>query len=451
MWKRVIIFILCAAILVSGITVGATVLFTNQYETLTNLQSEDSDSTAEVETTATPNVILKTSSDDDPFTETTTPESDYEFGTFGDVALEDAVDTEDTLQEEEYESRAKRILADMTLEEKICQMLFITPEALTGYSTVYQTGAATEAAYDKYPVGGIIYFSQNLRSVSQTTEMISTLQDYVTESTGIGLFIGVDEEGGSVARVADNLGTTSFDDMRVYGEAGDTGVVYDLGYTQASELSALGFNVNFSPCADVLTNENNTVVADRSFGSDPELVSSMVSSVVAGLTDGGILCSPKHFPGHGSTGSDTHNGYASSERTLTELQECDLLPFQAAIDAGAPMIMVGHMTMTEIDPDNPASMSSEVITGILRNRMGYDGIVITDALNMSAITNYYTTSEFAVKCVSAGCDMLLCVSNVSTAIKALTAAVEDGTLTEKRIDESVTRILLAKLRYGIIE
>lgn len=237
--------------------------------------------------------------------------------------------------------------------------------------------------------------------------------------------------------------------MSVYGAAGDLDAVYNIGATQAKELSALGFNVNFSPVADVLTNEDNTVVKDRSFGSDPQLVSDMVSQVVKGLTDGGVLCSPKHFPGHGSTGGDTHNGFAASERTIEDLEACDLLPFQAAIDAGTPMIMVGHMTMTNIDPDHPACLSGTIVTGILREKLGYDGIIITDAINMAAISDSYTNAEATIAAIAAGCDMVLCVSNLSTVVSEVKQAVADGTLQESSIDSSVLRILTAKYRYGI--
>jgi beta-N-acetylhexosaminidase len=165
--------------------------------------------------------------------------------------------------------------------------------------------------------------------------------------------------------------------------------------------------------------------------------------------EGGVLCAPKHFPGHGSTGGDTHDGYAATDRTLDELEACDLLPFQAAMEAGAPMIMVGHMTLTAIDPDNPASLSQAVVTGLLRDQLGYDGIVITDALNMGAVANNYTSGEAAVRAIQAGCDMLLCVSDVQSAVDALLQAVADGTISESRIDESVVRILDAKIAYGI--
>lgn len=346
-------------------------------------------------------------------------------------------------------SRAKALAEGMTLQEKISQLLFVTPEALTQYSRVIQSGEATQEAFDQYPVGGIIYFSDNLVTMDQTKEMIEDIQRYARERSGFGLFIGVDEEGGSVARLADNLGTTEFQDMSVYGQEGDPQKAYEIGTTLSADLKALGFNVDFAPVADVVTNDENTVVKDRSFGSDPELVASMVSQEVKGFVDSGVLCAPKHFPGHGSTGGDTHDGFVSTDRTLEELQACDFKPFQAAIDAGAPMIMVGHMTMTAIDSENPASLSSAVVTGLLREQLGYQGIIITDGMDMGAITDLYTSGEATVKALQAGCDMVLCISNVEGAVDAVTQAVEEGTLSEERITQSVERILSAKLQYGI--
>ena len=445
MGKRVLISILLVVVIIGSIAAGSALFFQGRYNNLAEEQAKQSaaasqdisDLAAAAGAALEQQPITGDSSVDsaDSSEETATTS----VAPISDAALADA-----------SSARARVMLRDMTLEEKICQMLFVTPEALTGYTRVTQSGDATKAAIEQWPVGGIIYFSTNLVSTDQTTEMIENIQSFSQSATGRRLFIGVDEEGGSVARAADSLGTTQFDDMSVYGEKGDTQEAYNIGATQAKDLTALGFNVNFSPVADVLTNEDNTVVKDRSFGSDPELVSSMVSQVVKGLTDGGMLCAPKHFPGHGSTGGDTHDGFASSDRTLEELEACDFKPFEAAIEAGAPMIMVGHMTMTSIDPDNPASLSETIVTGLLRDELGYDGIIITDALNMGAISENYTNAEAAVKAVSAGCDMLLCVSNISSVVDALTEAVSDGTISEERIDESVTRILQAKLRYGII-
>ena len=444
MGKRVLISILLVVVIIGSIAAGSALFFQGRYNNLAEEQAKQSAAASQdiSDLAAAAGAALE----QQPITVGSTEEADSaeesaatSVAPISDAALADA-----------SSARARVMLRDMTLEEKICQMLFVTPEALTGYTRVTQSGDATKAAIEQWPVGGIIYFSTNLISTDQTTEMIENIQSFSQSATGRRLFIGVDEEGGSVARAADSLGTTQFDDMSVYGEKGDTEEAYNIGATQAKDLTALGFNVNFSPVADVLTNEDNTVVKDRSFGSDPDLVSSMVSQVVKGLTDGGMLCAPKHFPGHGSTGGDTHDGFASSDRTLEELESCDFKPFEAAIEAGAPMIMVGHMTMTSIDPDNPASLSETIVTGLLRDELGYDGIIITDALNMGAISENYTNAEAAVKAVSAGCDMLLCVSNISSVVDALTEAVSDGTISEDRIDESVTRILQAKLRYGII-
>lgn len=441
MAKRVLISILLIAVIIAVVAGASTLIFSSQYSSLQALETERNTSVEE----PTTQVVLTDGTDPSPVTtEKPTMLEDY-----GSVLEEDTAPAP-VAQTPVNTSSVQNMLNSMTLEEKIYQMLFVTPETLTGYNKVIQSGDATRSALESRPVGGIIYFADNLISVDQTTEMISNIQSFSKELTGRGLFIGVDEEGGSVARVADNLGTTAFDDMATYGAAGDINTVYNMGLTQASELTALGFNVNFSPVADVLTNEENTVVKDRSFGSDADLVSSMVTSVISGLTDGGMLAAPKHFPGHGSTGGDTHNGYASSDRTLQQLNDCDLKPFWAAIQAGTPMIMVGHMTMTQIDPEHPACLSHTIVTDILRDQLGYNGIIITDALNMSAITDNYSYSDAAIAAISAGCDMLLCVSNIDTVVSSVVAAVEDGTIQESQINDSVSRILTAKYQYGIM-
>lgn len=444
MAKRFIISLILILVIVGLCAFGATMIFSMQYDSLTELEGTASPSPeVDMLTGLQPQITTPepaAPAEQLPEAEPETPDSTLE--------VPEATDPQPTVNDTS-EIRARTMLENMTLEEKICQMLFVTPEALTGYGQVIQSGDATKSALETLPVGGVIYFSSNLVSTDQTTEMLDNIQTWSRELTGRGLFLGIDEEGGSVARAADSLGTTAFDDMAVYGAAGDLDAVYNIGTTQASDLTGLGFNVNFSPVADVLTNEENTVVKDRSFGSDPQLVADMVTQVVKGLSDGGMLCAPKHFPGHGSTGGDTHNGFAASDRTLEDLESCDLLPFQSAMDAGAPMIMVGHMTMTNLDPDNPACLSSTIVTGLLRDKLGYDGIVITDAMNMAAITDHYTYAEATVAAISAGCDMVLCVSDLPTVVSAVQEAVENGTLPESRIDASVLRILTAKYRWGV--
>lgn len=348
------------------------------------------------------------------------------------------------------QKRAQEILNGMTLDQKIYQMMFVRPETLTNVGKVVRAGDATRKAIEEKPVGGIIYFSQNFQGTSQTTTMLSNTQEYARAAgANIPLFMGVDEEGGTVARVADVLGTTKFDDMAEYGERADAQEAYDIGKTLATDISGFGFNVDFAPVADVLSNENNTEIGARSFGSDPSVVSIMVENEVMGLQESGVMAALKHFPGHGSTETNSHEGTSTTDRTLDELKECDLKPFEAGIDQEAAFVLVSHMTATELN-SVPCSLSSKVITDLLRGEMGYDGIVITDGMDMGAITDNYSNGDAAVKAVQAGVDMLLCPPSIDDACEALSQAVADGEITEERIDESVMRILTAKLEYGLM-
>lgn len=340
-------------------------------------------------------------------------------------------------------------IARMTPEEKICQLLVVRPEALTGEDAVTELSEEFAQSLSRYPVGGLIFFSANLNTARQTQELLAAVSDAAQALTVPGLFFGVDEEGGTVSR-ASKLGVTAYEDMRVYGDAGDPEAAYEIGLTLGTELKALGFNLDFAPVADVLSNDENTVVQTRSFGTDPALVSDMVSREVAGFLEAGVLCAPKHFPGHGSTAADTHEGLAVSDRTLEELRACDLLPFQSAMASGAPMIMVGHMTMAKLDPDAPASMSKTIVTELLREELGYGGIIITDALDMDAIADLYAAPEAVVQALSAGCDMVLCPEDIPGIISAVKAAVADGKLSQDRLDQSVCRVVAAKIRYGVI-
>lgn len=448
MAKRVLVSILLTVVIVAAVALAASVIFSGQYEDLAMLQTSPTpDPTFGLDLSDS----LPAGSDASQSSDGTSQTAAESAGSGAeDMLPTTAVQTPTPVTISIPGAEARRLLADMTLEEKIYQMMFVTPEVLTGYAKVTQSGAATKTSVGARPVGGVIYFSNNLVTMNQTQTMLENIQAYSQELHGIGLFLGVDEEGGSVARVGDNLGTTTFDDMRIYGEAGDPAVAREIGTTLATDLKEVGFNVDFAPVADVLTNKDNTVVADRSFGSDPELVADMVAQEVSAFVENGILCAPKHFPGHGSTGDDTHDGLAASDRTLAELENCDFLPFQAAIQAGAPMVMVGHMTMTEIDEENPASLSYDVVTGLLREKLGYRGVIITDAMDMDAITDTYTSGEAAVKAIQAGCDMVLCVSNLTGAVSAVEEAVEAGEISEDSIDESVLRILQAKVDYGLI-
>ena len=339
-------------------------------------------------------------------------------------------------------------LEEMTLEEKVAQLFIIQPEAILDVGTAVAAGDATREAIDKYPVGGFIYFGENLQSKEQTREMLHNVQAYSTERTGFPAFLSVDEEGGTVARVA---GTGNFDvpdigDMADIGAAGDVDAAKQVGEDIGSYLAELGFNLDFAPVADVLSNPENTVVRKRSFGSDPELVSDMAIAVSDGLEEKGLLSAYKHFPGHGATSADTHKGYAYTDKTLEELEACELIPFQWCIADGAKIIMAAHISAPKVTGDDtPTSLSKTMVTDILREKMGYTGLVVTDAMNMGAITEEYTSAEAAVKALQAGVDVVLMPENYQQAYQGVLDAVADGTLTEERIDESVTRILTVKL------
>ena len=339
-------------------------------------------------------------------------------------------------------------LEEMTLEEKVAQLFIIQPEAILDVGTAVAAGDATREAIDKYPVGGFIYFGENLQSKEQTQEMLRNVQAYSTERTGFPAFLSVDEEGGTVARVA---GTGNFDvpdigDMADIGAAGDVDAAKQVGEDIGSYLAELGFNLDFAPVADVLSNPENTVVRKRSFGSDPELVSDMAIAVSDGLEEKGLLSAYKHFPGHGATSADTHKGYAYTDKTLEELEACELIPFQRCIADDAKIIMAAHISVPNVTGDDtPTSLSKTMVTDILREKMGYTGLVVTDAMNMGAITEEYTSAEAAVKALQAGVDVVLMPENYQQAYQGVLDAVADGTLTEERIDESVTRILTVKL------
>lgn len=349
-------------------------------------------------------------------------------------------------EEEKLDAKVQDLIAGMSLEEKVAQMFFVTPENLTGVDAATQAGETTRQALTQYPVGGLIYFSKNIYDEEQLTTMIRNSQSY----SEIPLFIGVDEEGGSlVARIANhpNFDVEKFPDMAEIGATGDPSRAYEVGSTIASYLKDYGFNLDFAPDADVLTNPNNTAIGVRSFGSDPDMTAQMVEQAVKGFQDHQVSAVIKHFPGHGGTTTDSHNGAAIVDRSLEELRSAEFLPFEAGIQAGVDMVMVGHLQVPQvISDDTPASLSSEMITDVLRNELGYDGIVITDSLSMGAITTYYTSADAAVKCIQAGVDMLLMPYSFTEAYQGVLDAVNSGEISEERINESVTRILKVKCK-----
>lgn len=339
-------------------------------------------------------------------------------------------------------------LQTMTLQQKVAQMFIVTPDALTGVTGTTVCGDITRDALSRLPVGGLIFMQENLQNADQTSWMLQMTQQLSLDLTGLPAFFFVDEEGGSVTRISGSEGFPEvplISSMAVIGTTGDPAQARAMGETIGGYLAALGFNADFAPDADVLSNPDNQVIGTRSFGTDPQMVGDMAVSLAQGLEAQGVIACYKHFPGHGATAADTHEGYAYTNKTLEELQACELVPFQKAIDAGARMIMVAHMSLPNvIGLATPASLSPYMLKNILREQMGFTGIIITDAMNMGAIADIYAPADAAVLAVQAGADMILMPGDLWAAYTAVVHAVENGQIPEGQIDETVRRILRVK-------
>ncbi len=354
---------------------------------------------------------------------------------------------------------AERTLTGLSLEEKVGQLFVLRPEDLwtaqyegpitdwSGYSQTELTDAMCRGL-EAYPVGGIALFGPNLSSSQQLTALIDGLQ----AASKTPLFISVDEEGGTVARLA---GSGLFDvpwvgSMENVGAAGDPEKAREAGRTIGTYLARYGFNLDFAPVADVNTNPNNVVIGSRAFGSDPALVAKMVPAFLQGLHEAGVMGCVKHFPGHGDTSGDTHEGYVSVSRTWDELLQCELIPFKAALDE-TDLVMAAHITVPSVTDDGlPASLSQEMLTGKLRGELGYEGVVITDSLGMGAVADNYAAGEAAKLAFKAGADILLLPENPVEAFNAVLEAVRTGEIPQERLDESVLRILTLKGAYGLL-
>lgn len=339
----------------------------------------------------------------------------------------------------------------MTLEQKVAQLFIVTPEALVeGVSQVTQAGDMTRDGVAAHPVGGIVYFAQNLLDPEQTTTMLANVKQFYADAGNVAPFIAVDEEGGTVVRIADNeaFGAQDVGDASALGSAGDTEAAKRAAEQIADYLMPLGFNLDFAPVADVVDPLRSDTMGLRSFSSDAAVAADMVRAEVEGFRDKKMLCCAKHFPGIGAAAGDSHEGAITIEATNEELETVDLVPFCAAIEAGVPMIMVGHVSLPNIVGDStPAPLSSAVVQGMLRDSLGYTGIIVTDSLSMGAITDYYAPAEAAVAALKAGCDIPLMPERLDEAYQGVLSAVQAGELTEERIDESLTRILTAKQEY----
>ena len=356
--------------------------------------------------------------------------------------------------------RAEQVLATMTVREKVGQLFIIRPDSLdltlpqeqindAHTDGVTALSADRKATLVEYPVGGVAVFTKNIVDPAQLTSFLQDLQ----QNSAISLFTGIDEEGGKISRIANHAAfdVPQYESMEAIAATGDPSQARSVGKTIGDYLLAYGLNLDFAPDADVNTNPDNPVIGERAFGSDPKIAASMVAAEVEGLHEAGVMSAIKHFPGHGDTQTDSHYGYASSEKTWQEMQQCEMLPFLSGIGAGTDMVMVAHITTPNVTDDGlPASLSAQMITEKLREELGYNGVVITDSLAMEAITDAYSAAEAAKMSFAAGADILLMPNGMTEAFDAIVDAVESGEITEERLNESVRRILKLKENYGLL-
>ena len=340
------------------------------------------------------------------------------------------------------------MLAEMTLEEKVGQLFVAAPEQLLpGTGPVTAMSAALDQALAQYPVGGIILFADNILSPAQ----LEAFNQELRLACDIAPFLAVDEEGGRVARLAKNSAfeLPQYDSAAAVAASGDPSDALEMGRTIGQYLARYEFNLDFAPVADVNTNPANPIIGMRAFSSDPEVAARMAAAFTAGLNEHGIIGCYKHFPGHGDTAQDSHSGLAVTYKTREEMENCEWLPF---LEAGsADFVMVGHIAAPEITGDSiPASLSYHMVTEILKGDLGFSGLVITDAMNMGAITQTCPAGEAAVRALQAGCHIVLMPEDLPEAFEAVIAALEDGTLTMNWLEETVRAILQFKLRHGIL-
>ena len=345
-------------------------------------------------------------------------------------------------------------LQKMTLREKVGQMFFVRLEELdpsiewTAYADLdsLKTQEVTEnmkRLNEQYPVGGIILYAWNIDDEAQLARIISQIR-----ALNGNPLLCIDEEGGRVSRIANNpkFNVKKYESMAAIGATGDPQNAYECGHTIGTYLNRYGFDIDFAPVADVNTNPDNIIIGPRAFSDDPELAASMVVNYLQGLKDAGVTGCIKHFPGHGDTQADTHTGYVQSLKTWEEMRSCEMVTFRAGIQWGCQLIMTAHIAVPNVTGSAiPSTLSSVVLQDKLRGELGYKNIIITDGMEMGAITQHYTSGEAAVGSIQAGVDIVLGPRDFVEAFDAVMSAVSNGTINEERINQSVRRILALKL------
>ncbi len=384
------------------------------------------------------------------------------------------------------ETDVEAILSGMTLEQKVGQMMAVafrvwkeipTEEEATVENAQRQAPEAVSVTelnqqirdcLAKYQFGSVILFAENCQDAEQTLRLVQDMQATNQAGGGIPMLFSIDQEGGSVTRLG--FGTSGPGNMAL-AATGDTENAASMAAVYGEELKLLGIHADYAPVLDVNNNPNNPVIGVRSFSDDPETVSKCGAAFIRGLHDAGVISTLKHFPGHGNTSTDSHTGLPLIDSSYEALKAVELVPFQAAIDAGADMVMTAHIQYPQIETETyvskstgeeiflPATMSRTILTDILRGDMGFEGVIVTDALDMAAIADNFTDEDMILLPINAGVDMLLLPPVYDTAlfqrIQDMTdltvQLVRDGKISEERVDASVRRILMLKQKYGLLE
>lgn len=375
-----------------------------------------------------------------------------------------------------FRDPVKTMVKQMPLRDKVTQMLMmdlrywddvpVKEEDRTGFT---QMNDAVRAILTQYRFGAVIYFAQNLTDTNQAFHLTMDIQAAAAENDGIPLMICSDQEGGSVYRLASG---TALPGNMALSATGNTEYARQAGDIIASELMALGINTALAPVVDVNSNANNPIIGLRSFGDDPESVGKMASAVIEGMAKHNLISCAKHFPGHGDTATDSHYGLPIVDKTKEDLQRCELIPFKTAISQGVDMIMTAHILYPSLEDDKalsektgqeemlPSSMSDDIVTGLLKGELGFGGIVVTDAMNMAGIVDYWTPEQAVITAIAAGVDMICMpcsvhnpeqIKELDRIIEAVITAVEDGSIPMQRIDDAVTRILTVKKDRGVLD
>lgn len=383
---------------------------------------------------------------DIPTEEVAAEEINIEISMEEEVIEEEVTETQEFNSEQVLDEVISSIISEMTIEEKAAALFIVTPEDITGVDTAVQAGEGTKEAMETYPVGGLVYHKKNIKSEDQLKEMISNSVSY----SKYPIFMGIEEEGGEFSPVADTLKLSKVSSMSEVGQTLDSTKAKEAMAQIGTYLSGYGFNLNLGLVADIAEEGGN--LKSRSFSADATEVINMTTAALEGMEETGITAAIKYFPGMGSAKDKTSEKVVVIDKSKEELLQKELLPYISLIQSGAEMIMVGHGSYPQISGDNtPASLSREIITDLLRTELGFNGIVITDALNKAAVTEYYGADEAAVKALKAGADMILMPEDFKSAYEGILKAVEEETISEERIDHCLKRIYRVKYKDSVGE